>query len=91
VTIAYSSSVENLQRSELSGFLSHWDFEPPDGTLFEILSRSTEVILARDVESSVLCGYIAALSDGVACAYISVLEVRPQYRRKGIGAAYGAA
>ena len=85
--IAYSNSIERLDRSDLSGLLAHWDFEPPAGTLFEILSRSTEVVLARDVESSVLCGYITALSDRLACAYISALEVRPEYRRKGIGTA----
>ena len=83
--IAYFTSIEGLRRSDLSGFLAHWDFEPPDGTLFEMLSRSTEVILAREVESSVLCGYIVALSDQVACGYISALEVRPEYRRRGIG------
>jgi GNAT superfamily N-acetyltransferase len=71
----------------LSGFLAHWDFQPPAGTLFEILSRSAEVILARDVESSMVCGYIAALSDRIAFAYISVLEVRPAYRGNGIGTA----
>ncbi len=87
MTIAYSSSIEQLNDSDLSGFLAHWDFEPPAGTLFEILSRSTEVLLARDVESSALCGYITALSDGVACAYISALEVRSAYRRNGIGTA----
>ncbi|MBL0143740.1 MAG: GNAT family N-acetyltransferase [Betaproteobacteria bacterium] len=41
--------------------------------------------MARDLEASILCGYIAALSDGVACAYISALEVRQEYRGKGIG------
>lgn len=87
MTIAYSSSIEHLVPSDLSGFLAHWDFEPPAGTLLEILNHSTAVILARDVESSVLCGYITALSDGVACAYISALEVRSEYRRKGIGTA----
>ena len=85
--IQYSNSIEHLDRSDLSGFLAHWDFQPPDGTLFEMLRRSTEVILAREVESSLLCGYITALSDGVACAYISALEVRPEYRRRGIGTA----
>jgi ribosomal protein S18 acetylase RimI-like enzyme len=83
--IAYSSSIEHLDRLDLSGFLAHWDFEPPTGTLFQMLRGSSEVILARDLESSTLCGYIAALSDGVACAYISALEVRPDYRRRGIG------
>ena len=85
MTIAYSSAIERLEHSDLSGFLAHWDFETPAGTLFEILHRSTEVVLARDVESSVLCGYITALSDRVACAYISALEVRAEYRHKGIG------
>jgi len=87
LTIAYSSSIEHLGQSELSGFLAHWDFEPPAGTLFKIFSRSTEVILARDVESAVICGYVTALSDQVACAYISALEVRPEYRGRGIGTA----
>ena len=85
--IAYSSSIAHLDRSDLSGFLAHWDFEPPAGTLYEMLRRSGDVILARDVESSTLCGYITALSDGVACAYISALEVLPEYRRRGIGTA----
>jgi ribosomal protein S18 acetylase RimI-like enzyme len=83
--ISYSRSIEHLNRSDLSGFLAHWDFQPPAGTLFEMLNQSDELILAREVESSVLCGYITALSDGVACAYISALEVRPEYRRRGIG------
>jgi GNAT superfamily N-acetyltransferase len=87
LAIAYSSSIEKLDRSDLSGFLAHWDFAPPTGALFDILSRSTEIILARDIENSALCGYITALSDGVACAYISALEVRSEYRHKGIGTA----
>src|SRR5437764_11964682 len=83
--IAYSSSLDHLARSDLSGFLAHWDFEPPAGMLFEMLSHSSEVILAREVESFVVCGYITALSDGIACAYISALEVRLEYRSRGIG------
>lgn len=31
--------------------------------------------------------YVAALSDRVACAYISAIEVRPEYRKRGIGMA----
>jgi ribosomal protein S18 acetylase RimI-like enzyme len=85
--IAYTTSIEGLKRADLPGFLAHWDFEPPDGTLFEMLRRSSEVILAREVESSVLCGYVTALSDRVVCGYISALEVRPEYRGRGIGTA----
>jgi GNAT superfamily N-acetyltransferase len=85
VTIAYSSSIEHLHDAELAGFLTHWDFIPPAGTLLGILNGSTEVIVARDIEASRICGYVTALSDRVACAYISGLEVRPEYRHKGIG------
>ena len=85
--IAYSDSIADLDPMELSGFLAHWDFDPPEGTLFEMLSKSEEVVLARDTETSQLCGYIAALSDRVACGYISALEVRPEYRHKGVGTA----
>lgn len=83
--ITYTHSISNLNESDLSGFLAHWDFNPPAGTLFRMLHQSTEVIPARDAESSTVCGYISALSDGVACAYISALEVRPEYQHQGIG------
>jgi ribosomal protein S18 acetylase RimI-like enzyme len=83
--IAYSSSIKDLKRSDLGGFLAHWDFKPPEGTLLEMLEHSTEIVLARDIETSTVCGYITALSDGVTCGYISALEVRPEYRRRGIG------
>ncbi len=83
--IVYSNSIDDLAPSDLSGFLAHWDFEPPAGTLLEMLSHSSDVIVARTSEPSVVCGYIAALSDGVACAYVSALEVRPEFRHRGIG------
>jgi ribosomal protein S18 acetylase RimI-like enzyme len=85
--IAYSDSLEGVMAHDLEGFLAHWDFAPPAGTLLAMLSHSTVVILARDVYSSTLCGYIASLSDGIVCGYISALEVRPAYRRRGIATA----
>lgn len=85
--IEYSSSVERLEQGDLDGFLAHWDFVPPEGTLLTMLKQSSEVILAREAASSIVCGYVAALSDRVACAYISALEVRPEFRGRGIGTA----
>jgi len=82
--ISYSDSLEGVTTHDLEGFLAHWDFAPPAGTLLAMLRNSTVVILARDVHSSTLCGYIAALSDGIVCGYISALEVRPVYRNRGI-------
>lgn len=85
--IEYSSALERLNRDDLEGFLAHWDFAPAEGTLLTMLKQSSEVILAREAGSSAVCGYVAALSDRVACAYISALEVRPEFRGRGIGTA----
>ena len=83
--ISYSESLDTLTDRELDGFLAHWDFSPPPGTLLKMLKGSSLVILARDDKKLVVCGYVAALSDQVSCGYISALEVRPEYRGCGIG------
>ena len=85
--ITYTDSLESVVTADLQGFLAQWDFTPPDGTLHAMLAASSEIILARDSESATICGYIAALSDGIVCAYISAIEVRPAYRQRGIGTA----
>ena len=83
----YSESLESVDDADLEGFLLHWDFTPPAGTLLRMLKASSVVILARDPDSSQICGYVAALTDHVVCAYISAIEVRPEYRKRGIGMA----
>jgi len=82
--ITYSDSLEGITEHDLDGFLAHWDFVPPEGTLLAMLKQSAVVILARDLQTSTICGYISALSDGIVCGYISSLEIRPAYRRRGI-------
>jgi ribosomal protein S18 acetylase RimI-like enzyme len=83
----YSESLESVDAADLEGFLSHWDFTPPANTLLRMLKGSSVVILARDPDSSQICGYVAALTDHVAFAYISAIEVRPEYRKRGVGMA----
>ena len=85
--ITYSQSLEAVATADLEGFLAHWDFTPPSGTLLAMLHGSTHVILARDESSSTLCGYVTAISDDVVCSYISAIEVRLAYRHQGIGSA----
>jgi len=86
-TMIYSESLESVDDADLEGFLLHWDFTPPAGTLLRMLKASSVVMLARDPDSSQICGYVAALTDHVVCAYISAIEVRPEYRKRGIGMA----
>ena len=44
---------------------------------------SDHLVLALDGERVV--GFVTVLSDGVLSAYVSLLEVLPEYRRQGIG------
>ena len=83
--LTYSESLDSLLAAELDGFLAHWDFVPPAGTLLRMLKGSSMVILARDSHSSRVCGYVTALTDQVVCGYISAIEVRPECRKQGIG------
>jgi ribosomal protein S18 acetylase RimI-like enzyme len=85
--IAYSDTLDGLNAHDLEGFLAHWDFTPPEGTLLTMLKQSTVVIVARDRATSRVCGYVTGLSDGVVCGYISALEVRQDFRNRGIGSA----
>jgi ribosomal protein S18 acetylase RimI-like enzyme len=85
--MTYTESLESVDAADLEGFLAHWDFTPPAGTLLRMLKGSAEVILARDPDTSKICGYVAALTDYVAFAYITAIEVRPEYRKRGIGMA----
>jgi GNAT superfamily N-acetyltransferase len=83
----YDDFSESIGEADLEGLLSHWDFTPPAGTLRKMLQGSSIAILAREPGSSRVLGYTAALTDQVACGYISALEVRPEYRKQGIGTA----
>lgn len=85
--IEYSDTLDGLTAPDLEGFLEHWDFTPPEGALLAMLQNSALVVLARDSASSRVCGYATALSDGLVCGYISALEVRPEFRNRGIGSA----
>jgi ribosomal protein S18 acetylase RimI-like enzyme len=83
--ITYSESLDSVLAVDLEGFLAHWDFVPPAGTLLKMLKGSSLVLLARDLHSSRVCGYVAALTDQVVCGYISAIEVRREYRKQGVG------
>lgn len=50
-----------------------------------MLEQSYAVELAIDEETGNVEGFIQAISDGVLSAYIPLLEVLPEYQRKGIG------
>ena len=85
--INYVDFDESVTEGDLEGLLAHWDFAPPPGTLLRMMRCSSVVILAREPGSSLVCGYVTALTDHVACSYVSAMEVRPEHRKQGIGLA----
>ena len=85
VMIEYRDAIEGVSEADLEGFFEGWPSPPPPATHLRILRGSSHVELAIDTDTSVVVGFANAVSDGVLAAYIPLLEVRPEYRGRGIG------
>jgi ribosomal protein S18 acetylase RimI-like enzyme len=83
--ISYSISAEHLEPRQLRGFFVGWPNPPSPETHLRILKQSHAIVLALDDASDRVVGFINALSDGVLSAYIPLLEVLPEYQKRGIG------
>jgi ribosomal protein S18 acetylase RimI-like enzyme len=83
MTITYTDRTESVSAAQLDRFFVGWATHPDRLTHLEILRRSHAVWLALDGRRCV--GFINALSDGILCAHIPLLEVLPDYRGRGIG------
>ncbi len=81
--IQYQTSLEGIRADQLEGFFVGWPNPPTPATHLEILKRATHVVLAMDGSSVV--GFVTAISDGMLCAYIPLLEVLPSHQHRGIG------
>lgn len=82
--IAYSTSTDGIAADDLDGgFFKEWANPPSPSTHLEILKGSDHVVLALDGDRVV--GFITAISDGVLSAFITLLEVLPEYQHRGIG------
>ncbi len=83
--IQYRDGIDGISASQLEGFFEGWPTPPSAETLLAILRRSFAVELALVPGSDEVVGFINALSDGILSAHIPLLEVRKEYRRRGIG------
>jgi ribosomal protein S18 acetylase RimI-like enzyme len=81
--VTYANDVSAVSPDQLHGFFEGWPDPPNPDRLLEILRHSSHVALA--LEGSMVVGFVNAISDGVLSAYIPLLEVRREYRRRGIG------
>jgi ribosomal protein S18 acetylase RimI-like enzyme len=81
--VTYSDRIAGITAQQLTGFFEGWPTPPSPETHLRILKGSSEVIIAREGEEIV--GFITAITDGVLCAYIPLLEVKGSHRSQGIG------
>lgn len=83
--IAYRTTLEGIQPRHVRGFFDGWPNPPDPETHLRLLHSSDLILLAWDEEASAVVGFITAITDGVLCAYIPLLEVLPAYQGQGIG------
>jgi ribosomal protein S18 acetylase RimI-like enzyme len=81
--VEYTSSLAGIGPQHLVGFFEGWPFPPTAQRHLEILSGSSEVLLA--LRGGTVVGFVTAVTDGVLAAYIPLLEVRRDERGRGIG------
>lgn len=81
--ITIHRSVLEIAELPLTGFFEGWPRHPDETMHRRILADSYAVSVA--VGDDRVVGFANAISDGHLSAYISLLEVIPDWRRQGIG------
>lgn len=83
--IEYTDSLAGIEPHHLHGFFVGWWQPPTPDKHLRLLRGSDHVVLAIDAEAGRVVGFVTALTDGVQSAFIPLLEVLPEYQRRGIG------
>ncbi|GAB4456297.1 MAG: hypothetical protein OHK0029_13940 [Armatimonadaceae bacterium] len=84
--IVYRDGAEGLEAGQLTGFFVGWSQPPSPENHVRILRGSDFCVLAVDDATGNVVGFITAISDGVASAFIPFLEVLPEYQGWASGA-----
>ncbi len=85
--IEYRSDVTDLAPEQIQGFFVGWQNPFPPETHLRMLTGSDLAQVAIDPETGRVVGFIAALTDNVQGAFITLLEVLPEYQGQGVGKA----
>lgn len=83
--IHYSASLDGIDPEQIAGFFVGWRHPFSGAEHLRMLAGSDFTELAIDEQSGQVVGFVAALSDGVQGAFITLLEVLPDYQGQGIG------
>jgi GNAT superfamily N-acetyltransferase len=85
VKVEYRSEYSDDLALTVTDFFEGWP-QPPTEAIFHGALRGSYAAEFAIVDGRVI-GFVNAISDGVATAFIPWLEVVPEYRGRGIGAA----
>lgn len=85
--IRYTGNLDEISAEQLQGFFVGWEHPFPPQTHLKMLAGSDLAQVALDTEADRVVGFVAALTDGVQGAFITLLEVLPDYQGQGIGQA----
>ena len=81
--VVYTSNINDITPKELEGFFVGWAKPLTIEQHFNHLTKCTHFIAA--LEDDRVVGFVSAFSDGIACAFIPMIEVLPKYQKRGIG------
>lgn len=82
--IEFATDLGDIGADNLHGFFVGWPDPPTPAEHLMILRAATHVAVGRHPGGAVV-GFATAISDGQFAAYISLLEVLPEYRGRGVG------
>jgi GNAT superfamily N-acetyltransferase len=85
VKVEYRSGYSEDLDLRVTDFFEGWP-RPPTEVVFHDAMRGSYAVEFAIVDGRVI-GFVNAISDGVAAAFIPWLEVVPEYRGQGVGAA----
>ena len=79
----YKYDTHNITAEDMEPFFEGWSRKPSPEKRLKLIQNSAYVIFA--INDSRVVGFINAISDNTLSAYVPLLEVLPEYRKKGIG------
>ena len=85
--IEYRSDLTNVTPEQIQGFFVGWQNPLPPETHLRMLTESDLAQIAIDADTGSVVGFVAALTDNVQGAFITLLEVLPEYQGQGVGKA----
>lgn len=85
--IDYRSDITDLSPEQIQGFFGGWQNPFSSETHLRMLAGSDLAQVAIDTDTGRVVGFIAALTDHVQGAFITLLEVLPEYQGQGVGKA----